>query len=109
MRHTRFSSPGRLNLEPPATVHDLRRTWRTWAGELGNSVDIAEKALGHVAANQAAGFSAAADIYDRSAKLDARREAMNLVGASFDRALQGTAARVVPIKQGRPGRIGGSK
>jgi integrase len=91
----------RLALTPKATVHDLRRTWRTWAGELGISVDLAEKALGHVAANQAAGFSAAADVYDRSERLDARREAMNLVGAAFDRIRQGDAAKVVPIKSGR--------
>ena len=95
------AKPARLALTPKVTVHDLRRTWRTWAGELGIPVDLAEKALGHVAANQAAGFSAAADIYDRSERLDARREAMELVGAAFDRVMSGDAATVVPIKSGK--------
>lgn len=101
--------PTRLVLTPKVTVHDLRRTWRTWAGELGIAVDLAEKALGHVAANQAAGFSAAADIYDRSERLDARREAMELVGAAFDKVRLGKAAKVVPIKQGRRRRVGGAR
>lgn len=105
----RLQQSGRLKLEPTATVHDLRRTWRTWAAELGISVDIAEKALGHVAANQAAGFSAAADIYDRSERLEARREAMNLVGAAFDRVLRGEAAKVVPLGERRRRRVGGVK
>lgn len=108
---TRLQQSERLKLEPKVTVHDLRRTWRTWAGELGVSVDIAEKALGHVAANQSAGFSAAADIYDRSDKLDARREAMEVVGAAFDRVMQGAAARVVPLEERRSKRkrVGGKR
>ncbi len=97
----RMQKGGRLKLGRPATVHDLRRTWRTWAGELGVPVDLAEKALGHVRANQAAGFSAAADLYDQSRPLDARREAMELVGAAFDRIMQGKAAKVVPFKSGK--------
>ncbi len=103
--------PARLNLTPRITVHDLRRTWRTWAGEMGIPVDVAEKALGHVAANQAAGFSAASDVYDRSDRLDARREAMELVGAAFDRVLRGEEAKVIPIKATKPKRrsVGAAK
>lgn len=103
----RLQTSGRLKLQPQAVIHDLRRSWRTWAGELGIAVDVAEKALGHSAVNQAAGFSAAADIYDRSDRLEARRDAMNLVGAAFDRVLQGNVAEVVPLKRARRrGRVG---
>jgi integrase len=93
----RLQSSGRLSLEPPATVHDLRRSWRTWAGELGVVAEVAEKAMGHVSALQRQGFSAAADIYARGDRFDARREAMEMVGAAFDRIRLGLTARVTPI------------
>jgi integrase len=93
----RLQASGRLVLEPHATVHDLRRSWRTWAGELGVPAEVAEKAMGHTSALQRQGFSAAADLYARGDMLDARRKAMDLVGAAFDRIRLGRSATVTPL------------
>lgn len=66
------------------TVHDLRRTWRSWASDLGIDHVVAERCLGHVAPLRAAGFSNAADVYARGALLQQRADAMERVGAAFD-------------------------
>jgi len=103
---TRLQEPGadskvRLALGSPVTVHDLRRTWRTWAEEHGVDDTVAEKCMGHKAAMQRKGFSRAADVYARAERIDQRAAAMELVAAAFDRIRLGAAAPVVPLAQAR--------
>ena len=85
------------------TVHDLRRTWRAWAEELGVDDAVAEKTLGHKSAMRRKGFSAAADVYARAERLDQRAEAAEMVAAAFDRIRLGKAAKVVPLAESRTG------
>lgn len=95
----RLQAGGKLALAARVTVHDLRRTWRTWAEEVGVDDVVAEKCLGHRAAMQRKGFSRAADVYARAERLDQRAAAMALVAAAFDRVRLGTAATVVPLAE----------
>jgi len=88
----RLQEGGRLALGSRVTVHDLRRTWRTWAGALRVPFDVAEKHLGHV-------LPGVADVYDRSEMVEQRAQAAELVGAVFDRIRLGTAAPVVPLAE----------
>lgn len=97
----RLQHSGRLALREGLTVHDLRRTWRTWAEELGIDDTVAEKCLGHRAALQRKGFSRAADVYARAERIDQRAVAMELVSAALDRIRLGMAARVVPLAEAR--------
>ena len=88
----------RLALASGVTVHDLRRTWRSFAMDLGVDHVVAERSLGHVAALRAAGFSGSADVYGRAQMVEQRAQAAELVAAAFDRIRLGKAAAVVPLR-----------
>ncbi len=90
----RLQSSGRLAFGARATVHDLRRTWRTMAGELGVPFEVAEACLGHK-------LGGVAGVYARGDMLARRREATELVGAALDRIRLGKAAAVVPLRERR--------
>ncbi len=90
----RLQADGRLAAGAPFTIHDLRRTWRAWAGELGVSFEVAEKSLGHV-------LPGVADTYARAEMVEQRAAAAELVGAAFDRIRLGKAAKVTPIAAAR--------
>lgn len=94
---SRLQESGRLALGARLTVHDLRRTWRTWAQELSVDDTVAERSLGHATALRRAGFSAAADVYGRAQLVEQRAAAAEIVGAAFDRIRLGASATVVPI------------
>lgn len=94
---SRLQESGRLSLGARLTVHDLRRTWRTWAQELRVDDTVAERSLGHATALRRAGFSAAADVYGRAQLVEQRAAAAEIVGAAFDRIRLGASATVVPI------------
>lgn len=87
----------RLAFGAKLTVHDLRRTWRSFAMDLGVDHVVAERSLGHVAALRAAGFSASADVYGRAQMVEQRAAAAELVAAAFDRIRLGHAAKVTPL------------
>lgn len=88
----RLQGSGRLAFGSRVTVHDLRRTWRTLAGELGVAFDVAEACLGHKLAG-------VAGVYMRGEMVARRREATELVGAALDRIRIGAAAQVVPLQE----------
>ena len=88
----------RLALASGVTLHDLRRTWRSFAMDLGVDHVVAERSLGHVAALRAAGFSGSADVYGRAQMVEQRAQAGELVAAAFDRIRLGKAASVVPLR-----------
>jgi integrase len=96
---SRLQATGRLAFGSRLTVHDLRRTWRSFAMDLGVDHVVAERSLGHVAALRAAGFSGAADVYGRAQMVEQRAEAAELVAAAFDRIRLGKAAAVVPLRE----------
>jgi integrase len=89
----------RLAFGARLTVHDLRRTWRSFAMDLGVDHVVAERSLGHVAALRAAGFSGAADVYGRAQMVEQRAAAAELVAAAFDRIRLGKTAQVVPMRE----------
>jgi len=88
----RLQEDGRLSLGSTFTVHDLRRTWRSWAQELKVSFEVAERSLDHV-------LPGVAGIYARAPMLEQRTTAAELVAAAFDRIRLGTQAQVVPIAE----------
>jgi hypothetical protein len=69
---------GRLAFGSRFTVHDARRTWRAWAGELGVPFEVAEKSLAHV-------LPGVADTYARAEMVEQRAQAAELVAVAFDR------------------------
>lgn len=88
----RLQDSGRLALAAKLTVHDLRRTWRSWAENLGVDFEVAEKSLAHT-------LPGVASVYGRGAMVERRAEAAALVGAAFDRIRLGAAAPVVPLAE----------
>ena len=90
----RLQESGRLSFGSRLTVHDARRTWRRWAGELGVSFEVAEKSLAHV-------LPGVADTYARAEMVEQRADAAELVAAAFDRIRLGEAANVVPLSEKR--------
>lgn len=95
---SRLQRGTRLALGAKLTVHDLRRTWRSFAMDLGVDHVVAERSLGHVAALRAAGFSGSADVYGRAQMVEQRAQAAELVAAAFDRIRLGNAAAVVLLR-----------
>jgi integrase len=87
---TRLQEDGRLALGSRFTIHDARRTWRTWAGELRVPFEVAEKSRAHVLPGVAA-------TYAHVDRIEERAEAAELVAAAFDRIRLGEAAHVAPI------------
>jgi len=96
---SRLQATGRLALGAKLTVHDLRRTWRSFAMDLGVDNVVAERSLGHVAALRAAGFGGAADVYGRAQMVEQRAAAAELVASALDRIRLGEAASVVPLRE----------
>jgi integrase len=54
-----------------ATVHDLRRTFATWHGELGTPPDVISALLNH------APTTITGQVYNRASNIEPRRQAMN--------------------------------
>ena len=96
---SRLQATGRLALGAKLTVHDFRRTWRSFAMDLGVDNVVAERSLGHVAALRAAGFGGAADVYGRAQMVEQRAAAAELVASALDRIRLGEAASVVPLRE----------
>jgi integrase len=90
----RLFSTGRLALGSKVTIHDLRRSWRAWAGDLGVAFEVAEKSLAHT-------LPGVADVYARAEMVEQRHEAAALVGAALDRERLGTSATVIPLAAAR--------
>lgn len=90
----RLQESGRLAFGSRLTVHDARRTWRAWAGDLGVSFEVAEKSLAHV-------LPGVADRYARAEMVEQRAAAAELVAVEFDRIRLGKAATVTPIASAR--------
>jgi len=82
----RLQESGRLALGSRLALHDARRTWRTWAGELRVPFEVAEKSLAHVLPGVAA-------TYAHADRVEERAEAAELVAAAFDRIRLGEAAK----------------
>jgi hypothetical protein len=95
----RLQASGRLAFGSRVTVHDLRRGWRSMAGDLGVSFEVAEACLGHK-------LPGVAGVYMRGEMVTRRREATDLVGAALDRIRLGKAAAVVPIAERAVGHKG---
>lgn len=95
----RLQGTGRLAFGARLTVHDFRRTWRSFAMDLGVDHVVAERSLGHVAALRSAGFGGAADVYGRAQMVEQRAAAAEFVAAAFDRIRLGQAAAVVPLQK----------
>lgn len=90
----RLQESGRLAAGSRFTIHDARRTWRAWAGELGVPFEVAEKSLAHA-------LPGVADTYARAEMVEQRAEAAEVVAAAFDRIRLGSAARVTPLAMAR--------
>lgn len=76
-----------------ATVHDLRRSFATWHGELGTPPDILSALLGH------APNSITARVYDQSILLERRRDAMERWSVWLSRLLADEAPdNVIPLR-----------
>jgi integrase len=88
----RLQESGRLAAGSRFTVHDARRTWRSWAGDLRVPFEVAERSLAHKLPGVASKY-AFEEMFDR------RAEAANLVAARFDQIRLGTAATVVPLRE----------
>lgn len=91
----RLQDGERLELGERLTVHDLRRTWRTLAMDLGVDHAVARLSLGH------AGLEGVEGVYGRAQMVEQRAEAAELVAAALDRIRLGKAAPVVPMAHGR--------
>jgi integrase len=90
----RLQATGRLAFGSKLTVHDARRTWRAWAGELGVPFEVAEKSLAHV-------LPGVADTYARAEMVEQRAQAADHVAAAFDRIRLGKVAKVTPLAAAR--------
>lgn len=80
-----------------ATVHDLRRTFATWHGEIGTPPEILSALLNHTPA------TITAKVYDLSTNLEPRRQAMTTWCAWLQRLVDGEAIaeNVVQLRASR--------
>jgi integrase len=92
----RLQDGERLDLAERLTVHDLRRTWRSLAMDLGVDHAVARLSLGH------AGLEGVEGVYGRAQMVGQRAQAAELVADALDRIRLGKAAQVVPMRD--PGR-----
>lgn len=78
-----------------ATVHDVRRTFATWHGEIGTSPEVISALLNHAPTN------ITAQVYNRASNLEPRRRAMATWCAWLERVIAGDAVpeNVVPMKR----------
>ncbi len=90
---SRLQDGKRLALGEGLTVHDLRRTWRSLAMDLGIDHAVARLSLGH------AGLEGVEGVYGRSQMVDQRAQAAEVVAAALDRIRLGEAAQVVPLRE----------
>lgn len=90
---SRLQDGKRLALGERLTVHDLRRTWRSLAMDLGIDHAVARLSLGH------AGLEGVEGVYGRSQMIEQRALAAELVAAALDRIRLGEAAQVVPLRE----------
>jgi integrase len=88
----RLQESGRLAAGSRFTIHDARRTWRSWAGDLRVPFEVAERSLAHKLPGVAAKYAF-------EEMLDRRAEAADLVAARFDQIRLGTEATVVPLRE----------
>ena len=81
-----------------ATVHDLRRSFATWCGELGVAPEVLSGLLNH------APTSITGRVYNRASNLEPRRRAMNAWGAWLERLLAGedVAENVIRLQRDVP-------
>jgi integrase len=91
----RLQDGERLKLGQPVTVHDLRRTWRSLAMDLGVDHAVARLSLGH------AGLEGVEGVYGRSQMVPQRAAAAELVAAALDRIRLGKDAPIVPLAEAR--------
>jgi len=77
MRSSAFTRPASSGSVDPYTVHYLRRTWRSWAGDLGIDFEVAERNLGHA-------LGGVAGTYARGEMLDRRAHAADVVAKALD-------------------------
>jgi integrase len=80
-------------LEPDATTHGFRSSFRDWCGEHGVERELAEMCLAHKIGNTAE------QAYSRSKLIERRRPIMQQWADFLDG--EAAAEKVVPIKQGR--------
>jgi integrase len=78
----------RLRFASRLTVHDLRRTWRSLAMDLGIDHAVARLSLGH------AGLEGVEGVYGRAQMVERRAEAAERVAAALDRIRLGMAAQL---------------
>ncbi len=90
---SRLQDGKRLAMGEKFTVHDLRRTWRSLAMDLGIDHAVARLSLGH------AGLEGVEGVYGRSQMVEQRAQAAELVAAALDRIRLGGAAHVVPLRE----------
>jgi integrase len=77
------------------TIHDLRRTFATGLSDLGIGPDVIEQVLNHVSGTRAG----VAGIYNRSALLPERREALKRWEQHVLAIVEGRPANVTPIRR----------
>lgn len=92
---SRLQNGKRLALGEKLTVHDLRRTWRSLAMDLGVDHAVARLSLGH------AGLEGVEGVYGRSQMVDQRARAAELVAAALDRIRLGEAAQLLPLRESK--------
>jgi integrase len=81
----------------PGTVHDLRRSFATWLGELGTAKDLISALLNHAP-------KTVSDVhYNHASMLDPKRKAMERWSAWLERVIAGedVPENVVPISRAR--------
>jgi integrase len=95
--HGRPARPGEVSL-PHWTLHDLRRTFSTWANETGIEPHIVEACLNHVSGAARRGV---AGIYNK-ARYRAQKSAVLAVWEAYIRGLVGApalTASVLPLRK----------
>ena len=73
------------------TVHDLRRTARSYLGALGVDIIIAEKCLNHT-------LGGLIDVYDRGEYLQERRHALEQWASFLEHCQHGQTWNVKPLR-----------
>jgi integrase len=83
-----------------ATVHDLRRTFATWHGEIGTPPEVISALLNH------APTTITGQVYNRASNLEPRRRAMEVWCGWLERVIAGEAVpqNVIRLSQKTAGR-----
>lgn len=86
-----------LGIGDDPTVHDIRRTFATWHGELGTQPEILAALLNHAAT------SITGQVYNRATLLEPRRRAMEIWCTWLERVIAGdkVAENVIPLERRR--------